>query len=146
MFFLKKQLQLQNQKIGFLPEIITIEKLITKVSALQPLENIPLLFRLYESYQKINETKNADSFEQFIKWAPIFLSDCNEIDRYLVATEQLFNALADIERFKQDDTDEQTLNLLNNQYGFSKMLDQLYSHFTQSLKNQKKPIKACNTV
>ena len=43
---------------------------------------------------------NRDSFDSFSKWAPIVLQDFNEIDRYLIPQDQIFEYLSAIQEIQ----------------------------------------------
>ena len=53
---------------------------------------ISLQFRLYQTYLN-NSPKQADSFDDFLKWSTVLLHDFNEIDRNLVNPKSIFTSL-----------------------------------------------------
>lgn len=84
---------------GFLPEIITIEFFIEKISGISKTDTIQLLFHFYRMYCEIEE--QPDSFEVFSSWAFVVLQDFNEIDQYLINSKTIFTYLKDVQRMKK---------------------------------------------
>lgn len=92
--FLKKHLSQKLNKAFFSPQIYSIEDFIFKLSDLTILDNISLLFELYEIHKTIAKN-NTQNFEKFVKWGQILLNDFNEIDQHLSPVKPLFNYLID---------------------------------------------------
>ncbi len=135
--FTKNELRHRITK-GFLPELLTIEDLIEKISGLQKEETIRLLFELYACYTSIE--KNPVAFHHFSSWAFTVLQDFNEIDQYLVTTNELFSYLRDVQRLKKwsvKGTFKET-DLIKDHYAFMETLDALYTTFYAQLKQQQK--------
>lgn len=84
---------------GFLPEIITIEQFVERVSGLKKADTIQLLMDFYTVY-KDNE-QHPVSFDNFSSWAFTVIQDFNEIDQYLIDTHDLFTYLRDIQRLRK---------------------------------------------
>ena len=98
--FFKTELARQLKSTVWLPRLFSIEDFITDLTGLQVMDDTRLLFEFYEIYRQIEEAE-ADSFEAFVKWAPLLLSDFNEIDRYLVDASHLFSYLSDAKKLEQ---------------------------------------------
>ncbi|MGJ8743316.1 PD-(D/E)XK nuclease family protein [Polaribacter sp.] len=96
--FVKQTLK-DKMTVGFLPKIVNIEQFISEVSGIEKANNIELLFHFYTIYKKIE--KDPASFDVFTSWALTVLQDFNEIDQYLINTEQIFDYIKDIERLKK---------------------------------------------
>ena len=84
---------------GFLPEILTIEQFLERVSKLKKAETLPLLFDFYTIYK--NVVVDPVAFDNFSSWAITVIQDFNEIDQYLINTDDLFIYLRDIQRLKK---------------------------------------------
>ncbi|CAI8330926.1 MAG: Uncharacterised protein [Flavobacterium sp. SCGC AAA160-P02] len=84
---------------GFLPEIVTIEVFIEKISGISKTDTLQLLFHFYTIYCELEEL--PDSFEVFSSWAVIVLQDFNEIDQYLINSRAIFTYLKDVQRMKK---------------------------------------------
>lgn len=78
----------------FSPQIITIDDCFLEATAFQSADRLSMLFRLFRLYQKL--TGSAESFDSFVYWAEIILSDFNDIDKYLVDAKQLFTNIKDL--------------------------------------------------
>ncbi len=126
--FVKKQLK-ELISAGFLPEIITIEEFITRVSEIKKADTIPLLFHFYSLYKQ--EETAPDSFDTFSSWAFTVLQDFNEIDQHLIPAKDLFIYVRDIERLRKwsvKGTFKET-ELIKNHTAFLERLDVYYHIF-----------------
>lgn len=131
--FLKKEIAKQIHQYQFLPEIISIEKFIEKLSSLKTINNTEALFYFYEVYIK---TKR-ENFDQFAKWAQTLLHDFNEIDRYNIDAEDFFNNLANIKQLEEWDVKENPTQLINNYLSFWNNGYQYYITLKEILLNKK---------
>ena len=71
--FLKKHLASAFNKAIWLPDIISIEDLVERISGLKTLEEIDLICHLYESYKACYGT-NAEGFDGFARWGQLMLA------------------------------------------------------------------------
>lgn len=78
----------------FSPQIITIDDCFQEATAFRSADRLSMLFRLFRLYQKL--TRTEESFDSFVYWAEIILSDFNDIDKYLVDARQLFTNIKDL--------------------------------------------------
>ena len=92
--FFQKYLAEISQKPIFSPEILTINDLFLKLSNLQLADNIGLLFEIYDVYVSISHS--SESFDDFVFWGEMLLSDFNDVDKYLADAKQLFTNVTDI--------------------------------------------------
>ena len=135
--FLKHQLtEVTNQTI-FAPIIISIEEFVEELSQLKTVSNTELLFEFYNSYTKLTKKENLDSFESFSKWAQILLQDFNEIDRYLIPQDKIFNYLSAIQDLKHWSLEEEKTEFVKNYLSFWNKLYNYYNHFSEALLNKK---------
>lgn len=111
---------------GFLPEIMTIEQFLERVSKLKKVETLPLLFDFYTIYKEV--ITNPISFDDFSSWAITVLQDFNEIDQYLIHTQDLFIYLRDIQRLKKWSVkgEFKETELIKDHYSFLEKLHLLY--------------------
>jgi len=86
-------------KTGFFPKILNIESFIGQISQVSKADSIQLLFHFYTIYCEIEE--HPDSFEIFSSWAFVVIQDFNEIDQYLINSDDIFTYLRDIQRMKK---------------------------------------------
>ena len=78
------------------PKIVTIDRWIQDASPFPVLDKTSLLFELYEIFRVDPVEIDVDTFDSFMTWGQTLLSDFDEIDRYMVAPNQLFKNLRDI--------------------------------------------------
>ena len=85
-----------HQKPILSPKIVTIDRWIQDASPLPVLDKTSLLFELYTIFKADPVEINVDTFDSFMAWGQTILSDFDEIDRYMIAPDQLFKNLRDI--------------------------------------------------
>jgi len=131
--FLKNQLSTVINQAAFSPEIISIEDFVEDLSELKTISNTELLFEFYNTYIALTKKENLDSFEAFSKWAQILIQDFNEIDRYLIPQEKIFNYLADIQEITHWSLEENQTEFIKNYLSFWNKLYDYYNHFSKNL-------------
>ena len=135
--FLKHHLSKVVNKTIFAPQILSIEEFVQELSQLKSISNTELLFEFYSTYSQLTKKESLDSFESFSKWAQILLQDFNEIDRYLIPQEHVFNYLSAIQDLKHWSLEENKTDFVKNYLSFWYKLHDYYTHFTDSLLNNK---------
>ena len=131
--FLKHQLSTLLEHPAFSPQILSIEEFIEELSGLHTLPNTELLFRLYKTYKSLTKDADQESFESFSRWAHILLQDFNEIDRYLIPQEHIFDYLNAIKELNHWSVNAEQTNLIKNHLKFWKRLKEYYLSFTENL-------------
>ncbi len=135
--FFKSHLAKNISKPFFAPEFYSIEEFVTEISGLQILDNISLLFLLYEVHME-KEGEKAQEFEKFLTWGYALLSDFNELDKYLVAADKLFSYLNEAKALSIWNLNERPLTDFEKDY--LRFYNGLYDYYT--LLNQK--LVSCN--
>ena len=92
--FFQKYLAEISGKPLFSPQVITINELIEQLSNYQQVDKIELLVILYELFIKISQSD--ESFDDFVYWGEMLLSDFEDVDKYMVDAEQLFSNVTDL--------------------------------------------------
>ncbi|WP_298492920.1 PD-(D/E)XK nuclease family protein [uncultured Algibacter sp.] len=134
--FLKHQLSgIVNQTI-FAPHILSIEEFVEDLSELKYISNTELIFEFYTTYTQLTKKENLESFESFTKWAQILIQDFNEIDRYLIPQEKIFNYLSAIQDLKHWSLEKKKTDFVKNYLSFWNKLYSYYTHFTDHLLNK----------
>jgi hypothetical protein len=131
--FLKNQLSSLLDQPIFSPQILSIEEFVEELSGLKKIPNTDLLFRLYASYKSITKESEQEPFDSFSKWAQILLQDFNEIDRFLVPHEYIFDYLNAIKELNHWSLDQDPTDLVKSHLKFWKQLKTYYISFTDSL-------------
>ncbi|TWO33810.1 PD-(D/E)XK nuclease family protein [Seonamhaeicola sediminis] len=138
--FLKHQLSQLTKQTIFAPSIISIETFVEELSELRKIGNTELLFEFYNTYNQITKESEKDTFDVFSKWAQILLQDFNEIDRYLIPQNNIFNYLSAIKEIEYNhwSLEEDQSDLIKKYLAFWNKLGSYYSHFTESLLRKKR--------
>lgn len=76
------------------PEITTINKLFTSLSAYFIPDRLNLIFRLYKIYRDLTAT--TESFDDFYYWGGMLVSDFDQVDKYLADANQLFDNITNL--------------------------------------------------
>lgn len=133
--FLLEALKSTSSKTFFAPEIISIEELITRISKMNALSGVEQLFEFYEVYKEITPKDAQQDFEQFSNWAKMLLQDFNEIDRYLLKPNHVFDYLKNIDDINHWSVKaEDRSRLIDNYLTFWDQLPTYYNAFTKHLK------------
>lgn len=133
--FLKQHLSKLIDKPIWLPQIIGTQELIEQLSDYQLIDNTIQLFELYEVYK--NNSKEPEPFDEFTKWGQIVLHDFNEVDRYLVPTDQLFKHINEARAIEVWNVDGQPISEFQQKYlAFWQQLGDIYNSFTKHLNDK----------
>ena len=82
------------------PEMVTMDRWVRQLSNRAVIDTTRALLSLFEIQLEQAKTEEDRSFEEFLNWGNILLSDFNEIDRYLLDAKQVFRNLADIKEIE----------------------------------------------
>lgn len=124
--YLKKHLAGILNKPAWIPEIISAEDFIEKISQLPTAPELTLTFELYNTYCSVVQN-NTVSFEQFLRWAPQVMQDFNEIDRYLIDPDTVFENLRNIKEIESWSLAEEKLTAMQENYlAFMQNLGKVY--------------------
>lgn len=138
--FLRRQFANMDSDPFFLPKIIGIDDLIADLGGLKIVPNEFLLFELFDIHRQMGgEGRKFETFEEFISFGDMMLSDFSEIDLYCVDVQQLFNNLHDLKALGEWDIETGKLTPFQEQYlQFYKSLYQYYSLLHKRLISQGK--------
>lgn len=135
--FLKKELVNASNDTLFSPIIISIEEFIEDLAQLKSITNTELLFEFYNTYTYLTPKQEREPFESFAKWAQILLQDFNEIDRYLIPQNNIFDYLSAIKELEHWSTENEQTDFVKNYLKFWSKIKLYYSHYTASLIKKK---------
>ncbi len=135
--FLKEEILKKLPNSSFLPKIISIENYIQEIGDISLIDNTQLLFEFYSVYKKNIPKENVESFDVFSQWATIALHDFNEIDSYLVNSEEFFLNLRDVKKLEEWFQDKKPSQLAINYLQFFEFLHLLYEALNKTLKKNK---------
>lgn len=100
-FFQKYLAEIAGKPL-FSPKITTIQELFQELSQYKQADKIELLVLLYEQYRKIK--KSGESFDDFIYWGEMLLTDFSDIDKHLTDAHQLFRNIHNLKSMEDDIT------------------------------------------
>jgi len=88
----------------FAPELLTINDFFSELSGLETVDKISSLYRLYTHYSSLMWPGEApkESFDQFVFWGDILLSDFDDIDKYMADARLLFANIHDLNEIGAD--------------------------------------------
>jgi len=130
--FLKNEFKILSESL-WLPEIIDIVSLVEKIADSRIINQHEALLLFYKAYNKLSADEENESFEQFCSWAPQLLSDFNELDRFLIGTDDFFKyhkELKELSYFGQQKTE-----LIKSYIKFWEDLPDLYNEFRSALES-----------
>lgn len=125
----------------FAPKMVTIDQLVKGHSPYPVVDKTRLVILLFNLHQKMEEGKEAITFDEFLEWAPILLSDFDELDRYLLDVDAIFKDLRSIKDLEYWHLEEAELTPARKRFlEFWDQLPKLY----HLLKNELKSIEKMN--
>jgi RecB family exonuclease len=134
--FVKNEIKSQISLNHFLPKIKSIEEFVFDISKINKTDNLVLLFEFYKIYLENTEKEKIEAFDEFSNWASILIKDFNEIDSYLINSNQLFKYLKDINRIENWFNNKQDQTTLSKKYlQFFEKIEIYYTKYYNHLKN-----------
>jgi len=97
--FFQRYLASIAQKPIFSPEILTINECFAMASQWQNADRLSNLFRLYRIYKQ--QSGSDESFDSFVFWGEMLLSDFDDVDKYRVDAKQLFTNITELKQIDQ---------------------------------------------
>jgi CRISPR/Cas system-associated exonuclease Cas4 (RecB family) len=98
--FLRKYLTEITGKPLFSPAVLTIQELFASFSTYRQADRIEMLVILYKHFKRISGSD--ESFDDFLFWGEMLLNDFDDVDKYLVDSEQLFVNVHDFRSLDDD--------------------------------------------
>jgi CRISPR/Cas system-associated exonuclease Cas4 (RecB family) len=92
--FFNKYLGEKLEQPVWSPSIYTIQDLMSRISDLEYSDDLELISLLYKVYSEVSGRN--ESFDEFFYWGEVMLGDFDELDKYLVNSEDIFRNLADL--------------------------------------------------
>lgn len=94
--FFQKYLSGIIDKPIFSPDILTINECFLSASEWQQADRLSMLFRLYELYKEIR--KSDETFDNFVFWGEMLLTDFDDVDKYRVDAKQIFTNITELKQ------------------------------------------------
>lgn len=134
--FLKKHLCSGKVKSVWLPEMLSIEDFMQKISGFTVGDPLKLFFNLFHVYKDIFGS-NARSFGDFISWAPMIIRDFNDIDLHLAKAEEVLKHISEARAIKEWNLDGSQLTEMQLAYiKFYQALFPIYEQFHIKMKSE----------
>lgn len=133
--FLQQEIGKSINQTVLAPEIYSVEDFIGHISGLVTANTTTQLFELYKAYLAIGDYEK-ESFDSFLKWGQILLQDFNEIDRYLVDANTLYQNVAAIQEVNHWSLHAEKSEMIENYLHFWRHLKDIYKEFNANLLQQ----------
>lgn len=115
------------------PEITTMDRWIRSEVPFGVIDRTRILLRLYEIYLQDAVQEEDCSFEAYMNWGIMLVSDFDEIDRYMIDPKSIFRNLKDIREIEQWSFGEEELT--ESQKRFLEFWERLPRYYEQLNKN-----------
>ena len=109
--FLKKEILKKISSVTISPQIFSIDDFIEKIADIKESPRTNQLFYLYESYMKVSDKKDFESYSLFRNWANTLLNDINDIDMGMAIDSDVFNDLYEIHKLETITVEDSEKNL-----------------------------------
>jgi len=97
--FFQRYLSEIAQKPIFSPRILTINECFSAACEWQIADRLSCLFLMYRIYKE--QSGSDESFDSFVFWGEMLLSDFNDVDKYRVDAKQLFTNITELKQIDQ---------------------------------------------
>lgn len=126
--------------LGFLPQVMTFDELVLSLGGLQVVPGEFLLFELYNIHIQLGgDERKYQTFEDFISFGDLMVSDFSEVDQYMVAADKLFAYISSEKDLDAWDVEGGQLTDFQRRYlDFYHSLHQYYTLLRQRLFEQGK--------
>lgn len=117
------------------PSIEPINKFLEQLHDFQVVGELEAVFELYESYCEVFD--KPESLDDFLSWSSMILSDFNEIDKYLLDSQQVFRNLQSIKEIESWSFNSEELTETQKKFQlFWDKLGELYLDFNSRLEQK----------
>lgn len=97
--FLRKELARQAGKAIWSPDMLTMDRLMERISGMRSMAEDSLLLELFKVYKAIDLEKH-DPFHEFMGWGSIALKHFNEVDAYLLNRDHFYKDIRSFEEIE----------------------------------------------
>ncbi len=130
-----KKISAQEGLTFFLPQTMVIDDMVASLSGLKVVQPEFLLFELYQIHIELEgEERKYKTFEEFISFGEMMLSDFSEVDRYMVDARDLFQNLHGLKQLGEWDLEDPQMSDFQQRYlHFYRSLYQYYTRLRERL-------------
>lgn len=137
--YLRKSLSELIEKPVIMPQVLSIEDFVFKVTNFKPIDPVYLQFELFKVYQSQNKAK-SQPFSEFLHWGEVVLKEFNELDLAMADHVQLFDYLSETKAISLWNPDQTPLTAFQQNYlQFYKSLGTLYAKLRTVLIEKRRP-------
>ncbi|MDE6533904.1 MAG: PD-(D/E)XK nuclease family protein [Muribaculaceae bacterium] len=121
-FFLKYLQEECERRIILSPDVKSISEFVSELSGRVVASRLDLIFLLYETYRELlgveeGEDSEGVSFDSFRGWGETVLSDFNEVDLYLVDSDEIFKNVKDFREIATNFLTEEQRRVMEEYFG-----------------------------
>ena len=84
------------------PAVTTISELFGLFSTRHVIDRTALLFRLFQVYDRLSRRRDRETFDQFVFWGDMLLSDFDDVDKYMVGADQVFRNVRELKEIDEE--------------------------------------------
>lgn len=135
--FFSQHLDKALSKSHISPCLMTISELVSEFSEGIDATRYEQLFMLYNEYAKLS--KEISSFDRFMFWGDMLISDFNDVDRYMVDADQLFINVERLKEISSNYLTEEQLEVIRRYWGDEKpheYREQFWNHISHGEEEQ----------
>lgn len=116
------------------PAIVTMDRWVKEHEYLTVIDRTRALLKLFEVQLADAKTEEDRSFEEFLNWGPLLLNDFDEVDRYMVKPDKIFQNLKNIQEIEMWSFDQEELTPSQRRFlEFWDRLPRYYSELNKAL-------------
>ncbi len=135
--FLRRQLVNRLESSSWLPQILSIEEVVSAWSGYKLIDNTDLIFELLKIHFRM-ESENLESLATFVPYGLQMIRDFEEVDNYLVDSQAIFDFLSKARALERWHLDGSPLSKYETQYlRFFKRLGDYHRKLTDFMEEQK---------
>lgn len=116
---------------ALLPEITDISAFVASFSDLTEAGRYDMLFTLFDCYRRLPEYTGEVEFDHFLFWADMLISDFNDVDRYLVDADALFENVKRLREISANYLTPEQLDVIRRFWGEDRTMepvDRFWNH------------------
>lgn len=116
---------------AFLPEVTDISAFVASFSDLTEAGRYDMLFTLFDCYRRLPEYTGEVEFDHFLFWADMLINDFNDVDRYLVDADALFENVKRLREISANYLTPEQLDVIRRFWGEDRTMepvDRFWNH------------------
>ncbi len=123
--FLKEEIHKTMTRAGRMPRLMTMRGFLSNLSGFPEAPERTQLFMLYDAYRRVMRRHGAGqslrSFDSFVFWGDMIVSDFDEIDRSMISADSIFCNLKRVKEIQADYLNEDQKETVRRIWGESRL-------------------------